>query len=202
MVSYRDSTGEGPARLNSIRFGEDEGQRVLLVDGVVQSVADGAAIRPAGDGYWQAMVPPHRPERALLLGLGIGTVARLIQARFGSVPIVGVDDDPEVVALAERELADLNGLTIVQDDAFAFVQRTDERFDLACVDLYRGRQFDGGVVRRPFLRRLRALLAPRGLAAFNLFADRRTEVRVQRISRVFRVLRTIPASKNLVVWAR
>jgi spermidine synthase len=116
--------------------------------------------------------------------------------------MVGVDDDPAVVALAERELADLAKLSIVRDDAFTYVHRCEESFDLACVDLFRGGQMEPGVVRRPFLRRLRALLAPRGLAAFNVFVDKRTQARLHRIERVFRVVRTVPAGKNLVVWAR
>jgi spermidine synthase len=148
------------------------------------------------------MVPDQRPARALLLGLGIGTVARLMRARFGTVSMVGVDDDPDIVRLAQRELADVTGLSIVREDAFVFVQRCDERFDFACVDLFRGGQMEPSIVRRPFLRRLQALLSPRGLAAFNLFVDKRTETRLRRIGRVFRVVRTISAEKNLIVWAR
>ena len=148
------------------------------------------------------MVPDQRPRRALLLGLGAGTVARLLCARFGPIPMVGVDDDPAIVALARTELADLGGLEIVQDDAFRYVAASTDRFDLACVDLYRGAQLQAAIVGRPFLRGLRALLAPRGLAAFNLFVDRRTQTRVHRISRVFRVLRTATVGKNVVVWGR
>jgi spermidine synthase len=180
-----------------VRFGEDQGRRVLLVDGTVQSAADIAA-----EGYWSAMVPDRRPRRALLLGLGAGTVARRLHARFGPLPVVGVDDDPAVIAVARRELADLPCLEIVEADAFRYVATTAERFDLGCVDLYRGAQLQAGIVGRPFLRRLRELLAPRGHAAINLFADRRTMTRIHRLGRVFRVLRTVAVGKNVVVWCR
>jgi len=148
------------------------------------------------------MVPDVRPRRALLLGLGAGTIARLLHARFGPVPIVGVDDDRSVLDIARDELADLPSLELVDDDAFAYVARAEERFDLACIDLYRGAQPQPRIVSRPFLRQLRALLAPRGQAAFNLFVDRRVETRVGRIGRVFRVLERIRVGKNLVVWCR
>ena len=148
------------------------------------------------------MVPDYRPARALMLGLGGGTVARLLHDRFGPLPLVGVDDNPAVIALARRELADLAGLEIVLADAFRYVAESVERFDLACVDLYRGAELQTAIVGRPFLRGLRALLAPRGQAAFNLFLDRRTEVRIRRIGRVFRVLRTVQVGKNVVVWCR
>lgn len=191
---------EGSA-LSEVRFGEDEGRRVLLVDGSVQSVAD--PTRPSfDDGYWSAMVPDQRPSRALLLGLGVGTVARLLRARFGPVRLVGVDDDPGIIAVARRELADIRTLEIVEADAFRYVAESDERFDLACVDLYRGAQLQAQIIGRPFLRQLRGLLEPRGVATFNLFADRRAESRVHRLGRVLRVTRQIRVGKNLVVWCR
>ena len=107
-----------------------------------------------------------------------------------------------VLAQAERELRQLTSLEIVHDDAFRYVATTTERFSVACVDLYRGAQFQGAVVGRPFLRRLKQLLAPRGTAVFNLFADRRAQTRVHRINRVLKVGRQISIGRNLVVWCR
>jgi spermidine synthase len=113
-----------------------------------------------------------------------------------------VDDDPSVIALAHAELADLSSLEIVQQDAFEYVATTTGAFDLACVDLYRGAQIQAGIIHRPFLRQLRSLLEPRGLAAFNLARDRQTDTRITRMGRVFRILRTEQVGKNLVVWCR
>jgi len=59
-----------------------------------------------------------------------------------------------------------------------------------------------GVVGRPILRDLRTLLEPRGLAAFNLFHERRVDDRVRRIERVFRVQGREVVGKNLVLWCR
>jgi len=186
-----------------VREGEDAGRRVLLIDGVVQSVLDDAA----EDGYWGAMVPDVRPERALVLGLGGGTIPRLLHARFGPLPTVGVDIDADVLDFAARELALLPGLDIelVQADAFELVHEAAERgdrFDYACVDIFRADEMPPEVTRRPFLRALKRLLAPRGLAAFNVFGDRRTDDRVRRIERVFRVLERRPVEKNVIVWCR
>lgn len=186
--------------MTEVRLGEDAGRPVLLVDGTVQSV-----LADDPDGYWGQMVPDVRPGRALLLGLGAGTIARLLAARFGAVPTVGVEDDPAVSEVARQLLGDLPTLEIVEQDAFAYVaaaQARGERFDYAAVDLYRGDRLVHGVVGRPFLRRLRALLEPRGLAVFNLFQERRIEDRVRRIERVFRVLDRRLVGKNLIVWCR
>lgn len=151
------------------------------------------------------MVPDIRPKRALLLGLGAGTVARLLHERFGDVSMVGVDEDSAVVDFARELLRDLTGLAIVHGDAFEYVNRaagSGERFDYAAVDLYRGDQLAHGVVGRPFLRALRTLLEPRGLVAFNLFHERRVDDRVRRIGRALAVLERRVVGKNVVIWAR
>jgi spermidine synthase len=182
-----------------VRVDVEEGQRALLVEGVVQSVAvEGAVFR--GPGYWPAMVPDVRPRHALLLGLGAGTVAHLIARRFGPVPMVGVEADPEVLALA-RAAFDLHlpSLTVIEADAFEYVAACDERFDYIAVDLYRGAQLQGMALSRPFLRALRALLLPGGQVYVNLFQDGRTAKRLHRLRQVFPLAAVEIIGKNAVV---
>jgi spermidine synthase len=181
-----------------VRMAEDEGQRALLVDGVVQSVAvEGPALGP---GYWPAMLPDVRPRRALLLGLGGGTIAHLLVRRFGPLSLVGVEADAEVLALARAafDLA-LPSLVVVEADALAYVASCGERFDYICVDLYRGAEIERGALARPFLRRLKTLLLPGGVAVFNLFQDRRTARRVHRLQQVFPWASAEAVGKNVVV---
>lgn len=183
-----------------VRLGEDSGRPVLLVDGTVQSV-----LADDPSGYWAQMIPNVRPSRALLLGLGAGTVARLLHARFGDVPMVGVEEDADVIAFARELLRELPSLEIVQADALAYVTEAaadGRRFDYAAIDLYRGDQLVHGVVGRPFLRALRTLLTPRGVAVFNLFFERRVEDRIRRIGRVFRIADRRLVGKNLLLWCQ
>jgi spermidine synthase len=183
-----------------VRLGEDDGRPVLLVNGAVQSV-----LADDPEGYWRLMVPDVRPCRALLLGLGAGTVARLLYERFGAVPIVGVDDDLAVIDFARELLRDVPDLEIEQADAFEFVGRAvdaADRFDYIAVDLYQGDQMAHGVVGRPFLRGLKTLAEPRGLVIFNLFFEKRVYDRIRRIERVFKVIKRELAHRNLVLWCR
>lgn len=184
----------------NVRLGEDEGRPVLLVNGAVQSV-----LADDPDGYWVRMVPDVKPRRALLLGLGAGTVARLLHDRFGVVPIVGVDDDLAVVDFARELLRDLPDLAVEHGDAFQYLEQAvsnGERFDYVAVDLYRGDRLAHGVVGRPFLRGLRTLVEPRGLVIFNLFFERRVYDRIRRVERVFRVVKRELVHRNLVLWCR
>src|SRR5581483_2288453 len=149
--------------------------------------------------YWGAMLPDVRPGRALLLGYGGGTLAHLLQQRFGPLPIVGVDDDPRVLALAPRLLPALPLVEVVCADALAYVRQGRGPFDYVALDLYRGGECPPWVFRRPFLRQLRALLPPGAPLVANLFVERRAPRRVAALARVFVVRAVRPVGKNLVV---
>jgi spermidine synthase len=186
-----------------VRIGEDGGRAALLVDGVVQSISPEDGL--TAGGYWAAMVPDHeRPTRGLILGLGGGTLARLLHARWGEFPLVGVDDDAHLLEVA-REAGWLprdGTVEIVVDDAFAYIQRCDDRFDYVAVDLYRGDALVGRAFGKPFLRRLRTLLVPRGQVAINLFSDLRLIGRLKRIEAVFEIRDQIGVGGNVIVHAR
>jgi len=184
-----------------VRIGEDGGRAALLVDGVVQSISPEDGL--ASGGYWAAMVPLDRPKRGLVLGLGGGTVVQLLHARWGPFPIVGVDDDPGIVELARSAgWLPSENLTVVVDDAFAFARTCETRFDYIAVDLFRGEELAARAFGKPFLRRLRALLEPRGQLAINLFADIRQLHRIARISTIFEIRERRNIGGNIVIHAR
>lgn len=185
--------------MREVRLGVDRGRPAVLADGVVQSVAPSAA---AG-GYWEAMLPDHRPRRALLLGVGGGTLAHLLVGRFGPLPIVGVDDDPRMLSLARAVFGPLPpGVDLVLADAFTFVARCAGRFDYVAVDLFHGGRPARGVTGQPFLRALREALMPGGHVVFNLFRDAHTARRLRRIARRLTVTRVEHVRDNVVVHAR
>lgn len=185
-----------------MRIGEDGGRSALLVDGVVQSISpeDGLAT----GGYWAAMVPTDRPRRGLVLGLGGGTLVRLLYARWGTFTVVGVDDNPLIVKVARSAgwLPSSADLEIVLADAFEFVQSCHERFDYVAVDLFRGEQLAARAFGKPFLRRLRSIMAPRGQLAINIFADIRMLHRIARIGDIFEIRERRQVGGNIVIHAR
>jgi spermidine synthase len=184
-----------------VRIGEDGGRAALLVDGVVQSISPEDGL--AGGGYWAAMVPDDPPRNALILGLGGGTIARLVRTRWGEVPIVGVDDDAEIVETAGRVgWLPSNGLELVMADAFEYVQTCERRFDFIAVDLFRGQRLAARAFGRPFLRGVRALLEPRGRLAMNMFFDKLARQRETRIASMFDISTINRIGGNVVIHAR
>lgn len=192
----------------------DDGRLVLEVGGVVQSVyvpsgagagaeLPGVANAGAG-GYWEAMLPERCPRRALLLGLGGGTVARLLAGRCPGAALVGIERDEAVVATARAELGldDVAGLDVVVADAFVWVPEAAARepgaYDYICLDLFDGGRLAQGALATPFLRQVAALLAPEGTAAVNLMVTARTADQLHRLRRVYDVRRTVRVRGNLV----
>ncbi len=180
-------------------IGLSAGRRAVFVDGVVQSVDPD----DARTGYWQAMIPEQVPANALLLGFGGGTVAQLLHRRFGELPVTGVDESSEMLAIAAGSFgASLPGLTLVEDDAFSFVHQTQQRYGFIAVDLYHGNRLARRVLGLPFLKALAARLEPGGSVAYNLFRDDLLDERVARLERVFDRVRLTEVAANAVFHGR
>ncbi len=117
--------------------------RELWIDGTFASLYRPGS--PATGGVWDALaaplllLPPKRRRSVLLLGFGAGSAARLARALAPEAHIVGVDADPDVLAVAEREfaLADLR-LELVCAYARQFLLRTRRRFDFIMEDVFVG----------------------------------------------------------------
>lgn len=177
------------------------GEPEVILRGVVQSVSPEEAL--GRTSYWATMVPDARPDRALILGFGAGTIAALLTRRFGPIPIEGVDLNPKIVEVgyAICGLAEAN-LTIHYEDAFAFVDRAQGHYDYVGVDLYLGGELVQGVFAKTFLRRLKRLAGPRGTVAFNIIRTRRYDRQMARLHEIFPVVETAEAGLNVVAKCR
>lgn len=120
--------------------------------------------------FTDAAVAAHPPGRALILGFGGGSAATILRRELGlPCPITGVDADPAMLTLARDvfHVDALGGITLIEQDALAFVRACTERYDLVVVDLFRELDLAPGVEDRDFIAGLRACTAPGGLLCFN-----------------------------------
>lgn len=133
-------------RVQTSRFG-----RELIVDETFASLHRPGEI--ATRSVWDAIaapllaLPPARRRRVLLLGLGGGSVARIVRALAPEAEIVGVELDREVVAAARAHfgLGALR-LEVIVADALDVLRRERRRFDLVVEDVFVGH---GDAVHKP-----------------------------------------------------
>lgn len=114
---------------------------------------------------------PITVHRSLILGLGGGTVAKLVRKYWPDAEIAGVEIDPVMVELGTRYLALGTSKTkIVIADAYDF---DSSGFDLVIVDVYRGDIFPKKFEKEEFLKKL----ANNKLVVFNrlYFGEKRKE---------------------------
>jgi spermidine synthase len=179
---------------------EDEGEaRSLVVDETFASFYRPGEV--ATRCVWDAIaapllwLPPARRRRILILGLGGGSVARLVRALAPEAEIVGVELDRDVVRLARAHL-DLDSLAVRVEiaDARVFLERDRGRYDAILEDVFVGQ---GDAVHKPdwipepghALARRR--LAPGGLLVSNTLDEH------ARVSRALRAL--FPAQVSIEV---
>ena len=159
------------------------------------NIAAAALLRPAGP-----------PKSILMLGLAGGTAMRILRHLLPECRLVAVDIDSEIVALAELNMGlGESKIEIHFDDAYDWVAKCRERFDVVIDDVYMAGADD---VFRPGesdlrqLKLLKRLLTPGGLLLTNLvngWGHRKVQIKCRASFReAFPVVRTVstPASMN------
>lgn len=151
------------------------GVRELHVDGTFASCYEPGRVTTGS--VWDALaaavavLPPGRRRSVLLLGLGGGSAARVVRALAPRARIVGVEIDPSVVRLARRWFdLDALGIEVVVEDARAYLERCEGRFDAVLEDVFIGTGRDAVKpewLPQPGLARAAGCLARRGILASN-----------------------------------
>ena len=116
-------------------------------------------------------------SNCLILGLGGGSVAKVIRKYWPDVIITGVDIDPKMVELGKKYLGlDDLGVKIVITDAEIFLA-TKSKFDLICIDLYVGDKYPDKFESEKFITLVKKTLSPKGIAVFNrlYYGEKRKE---------------------------
>mgnify|MGYP001568130972 FL=1 len=75
----------------------------------------------------------------LILGLGGGTLAKLLRKKYPNAKITGVEIDPIMIELGKKYLdLDKYNIDIKIQDAFKFLEKNTKKYDLIIVDTYLG----------------------------------------------------------------
>lgn len=109
-------------------------------------------------------------DNALVLGVAGGSVIKTLvdEINFDG-QITGVDIDAEIIKIANEyfKLDEIKNLNIIIDDAFEFVLKTKEFYDLIIIDIFQDTTMPNFLFEKFFINRICHLLQSKGIVLFN-----------------------------------
>lgn len=109
-------------------------------------------------------------NNVLVLGVAAGSVIKTLaeEIKFRG-KITGVEIDPAAIEIANKyfELDKIKNLEIVIDDAFEFVLKTKEKYDLIIIDIFQDTEMPNFLFEEFFINRINFLLNVNGFILFN-----------------------------------
>ncbi|WP_353084738.1 fused MFS/spermidine synthase [Flavobacterium sp.] len=109
-------------------------------------------------------------DKVLVLGVAGGSVIKtLVDDVKYKGQIIGVEIDPEIIELANTyfNIDQIKNLEIVIEDAFEFVLRTKDKFDLIIIDIFQDTKMPSFLFETHFIQRVNCLLNINGFILFN-----------------------------------
>jgi len=118
------------------------------------------------------------PKRALVIGLGGGSLPLTLQKLYPAIEIDAVEIDPAVVRVAKKYFgfAESKQMRVTEADGRVFVKRARARgvkYDLIMLDAFDHAYIPEHLLTREFFLELRGLLTERGALAANTFSSSR-----------------------------
>lgn len=141
----------------------------VLVEGVSQS---GWLVRKVWNTALKQIAKRKKNvKKVLILGLGGGSAANLVNRYWPDAMMTGVDIDPVMVDLGRKYLglSQVKNLEIIIEDAEKWInkEKGKGRFNLILVDIYKGGRPPLKFTTEDFIKEVRDLLGPGGIAIFN-----------------------------------
>jgi len=108
-------------------------------------------------------------KNCLVLGLGGGDVIRILRKKFPVIEIDCVELDPVMIETAEKffNIRQIPNLQIIKADAFKFMKKKQQNYDLIVADLFIGKYNPEIFRKKDFLTFLKKGLSGQGLAVYN-----------------------------------
>jgi spermidine synthase len=109
-------------------------------------------------------------EQVLVLGVAGGSVIKtLVDEIHFKGKITGVEIDSEIITIANEyfKLHEIQNLEIIIDDAFEFVLKTKDQYDLIIIDIFQDTTMPNFLFEQFFVNRICFLLKSKGIVLFN-----------------------------------
>jgi spermidine synthase len=109
-------------------------------------------------------------ESILILGVAGGSVIKTLvdEIKFKG-KITGVEIDNEIVEISNKyfKLNEIKNLELIVDDAFEFVLKTKDKYDLIIIDIFQDTTMPNFLFEDFFINRINYLLKTNGFILFN-----------------------------------
>lgn len=140
----------------------------------------------------------------LILGVAGGSVVKtLVDDIEFKGKITGVEIDLEIIEIANQffKLNEIPQLQIIIDDAFEFVLKTKDKYDLIIIDIFQDIKMPNFLFESYFIDRICFLLKSKGVVLFNTMLLNQTEnIRNQKLISEFKkedfAIKSIPRVEN------
>ena len=162
---------------------EESGSRWLQYSrGAVQSRMELAAPTSLALPYTRAMMVAllflERPAKALLLGLGGGSLVRFLRHHLAGLDITAIESDEVVISVAREFFAipdDGADFRIIRADARALIEEPELTVDLVLADLFDEQGLPQWMYEPAFHRACRERLSNHGVLVTNLWLEAEDE---------------------------
>lgn len=143
-------------------------------------------------------------ESILVLGVAGGSVIKTLvdEIKFKG-QITGVEIDPAIIEIANTyfQLNQISNLLIVIEDAFEFVLKTKETYDLIIIDIFQDTEMPNFLFEKFFINRVGELLKNNGYILFNTMLlnekqNQRNNAYIQEFSTKSYSIFTVPRIEN------
>ena len=185
-------------------------RKEMVVDGICQS--GGLVERLWKVALSTVQSSKFKVQSCLILGLGCGDAARLINEVWPKAQITGVEVDQKVVEIGKKYfgLGEVLNLEIFVADAIKFVDTKykipNTRYNLILVDLYLGKDYPKEAESKEFLNGLKNVLNKDGLVIINRLYytssfKKDAESFLKKVKEIFSKVETKKAVTNLLIFA-
>jgi len=177
----------------------------LIINGLVQS---GGLVRD----IWNKAIKRLKKDKkkvnkALILGFGGGDCAFRIDEYFPKAQITGVEIDSIMIDIANAyfNLHKLKQLKIEIGDAYKYVARSKEKYDLIIVDIFIGEKTPKKFKSLKFINKLKGLLNKNGVVIYNnlFYKKHKKEAKefVKLLDQEFNKVYLKRVASNLLIYA-
>lgn len=169
------------------------GQNSISVENLTQT---GSIV----EGLWSFTISQiMNIKDCLVLGVGGGSIIKVLRKKYPESEITGVEIDKKMIEIG-RIYFDLEkyNAKIIIEDAFKFVQKKQQKYDLICIDLLIGRNTPEKLSSVEFFKNIKRILNKNGIIIINQLRLKDQKENKNLLKVVSRIFNKVEIKKPLI----